>query len=325
MKIPNLKEHFTKHPACEYIGHKKRVYSLDWNFSGNRLASGSADGSIRLWNLEGSLFEKSSELKGNTDSIYCLKWLTDHILITTSSDKYIRWYDIRLSNKPIHSEKLKIGCRYIAVKTNKISTQSNSIYAVSNKDEDMISIYDYSAQSTHSTQAIQPFKQIQFKTKVNEFAFDYIDELLIVTSAFTGSMYLYSSDSFELIHSVELQSPPFHCISFARNNKVFATGGGDSLVSLWDEEIIAYKVIKKTDYSVKQVQFDSSSLYLCVTYDEGSMDVFDVETGENVYSIGVKTLFNCVSWHPKCCLLAYCLDEKSKSNEEGGVMLIGLK
>ena len=36
------------------VGHARRVTSLAWNATGSVLASGSADGTIRLWSMEPS-------------------------------------------------------------------------------------------------------------------------------------------------------------------------------------------------------------------------------------------------------------------------------
>lgn len=44
----SLKEQFSKGTNKELLGHKKRVYTLDWNLTGDKLASGSVDCSIRV-------------------------------------------------------------------------------------------------------------------------------------------------------------------------------------------------------------------------------------------------------------------------------------
>jgi WD40 repeat protein len=44
-----LKDKFSKSlTSRELIGHKKRVYTVDWNCKGNKLASGSVDNTIRV-------------------------------------------------------------------------------------------------------------------------------------------------------------------------------------------------------------------------------------------------------------------------------------
>jgi WD40 repeat protein len=55
----NFKEIFsTKSTNKELTGHKKRVFYLDWNMSGNKLASGSTDCSIRVNIFLNSNFKK---------------------------------------------------------------------------------------------------------------------------------------------------------------------------------------------------------------------------------------------------------------------------
>jgi WD40 repeat protein len=45
----SLKEKFqTKSVTKELTGHKKRVYTLDWNVNGSKLASGSVDYTIKV-------------------------------------------------------------------------------------------------------------------------------------------------------------------------------------------------------------------------------------------------------------------------------------
>ncbi len=44
----NFKDTFPNMSDKEYVGHKKRIYSLNWNCNGTRLGSGSADNTIRV-------------------------------------------------------------------------------------------------------------------------------------------------------------------------------------------------------------------------------------------------------------------------------------
>lgn len=48
-KIHNARERLQlKSVTKELTGHKKRVYTLDWNINGSKLASGSVDCSIKV-------------------------------------------------------------------------------------------------------------------------------------------------------------------------------------------------------------------------------------------------------------------------------------
>ena len=44
----NFKDTFPGISDKEYVGHKKRIYSLNWNCTGTKLGSGSADNTIRV-------------------------------------------------------------------------------------------------------------------------------------------------------------------------------------------------------------------------------------------------------------------------------------
>ncbi len=60
---------FSKFNQKNYSGHKKKVFDVNWNCSGTKLASASADSTIRVWNLEHSGLEKGIELKGHSDQV----------------------------------------------------------------------------------------------------------------------------------------------------------------------------------------------------------------------------------------------------------------
>lgn len=51
--LSELKSYFTTHNAVrEYIAHSSKVHSVGWSCDGRRLASGSFDKSVAIFNLE---------------------------------------------------------------------------------------------------------------------------------------------------------------------------------------------------------------------------------------------------------------------------------
>src|SRR5271169_5757884 len=78
-------------------GHKDCVRTVDWNITGTRLASGSTDKTIRIWNPEKPDARLSIQLKGHTQSVDQLSWNPtnpDH-LASASPDKTVRLWDYR--------------------------------------------------------------------------------------------------------------------------------------------------------------------------------------------------------------------------------------
>jgi THO complex subunit 3 len=78
-------------------GHKDYVRTVGWNITGTRLASGSADKTIRIWNPDKPEVRYSIPLRDHTSSIDNLCWdptNADH-LVSASSDKTVRFWDYR--------------------------------------------------------------------------------------------------------------------------------------------------------------------------------------------------------------------------------------
>ena len=43
---------FARHAVRDLVAHRRKVYCLDWNCSGKKLATGSNDQSVRVWNID---------------------------------------------------------------------------------------------------------------------------------------------------------------------------------------------------------------------------------------------------------------------------------
>eukprot|EP00873_Tetraselmis_striata_P017164 jgi/Tetstr1/437428/TSEL_026109.t1 len=75
-------------------GHRARAFNVVWNpILKNVLLSGSDDGSVRVWHLDGN--SEGMELKGHTSNVRGLLWHSEmpHVAITGSWDSTIRLWD----------------------------------------------------------------------------------------------------------------------------------------------------------------------------------------------------------------------------------------
>jgi len=78
-------------------GHKDSVRTVAWNITGTRLASGSTDKTIRVWNPEKPEVRYSIQLKGHNQVVEQLCWNPTNIdhLVSASLDKTVRFWDYR--------------------------------------------------------------------------------------------------------------------------------------------------------------------------------------------------------------------------------------
>jgi WD40 repeat protein len=92
------------------LGHKAGVACLAFEKSGKRLASGSGDKTIILWDLEKGKPERT--LSGHTGSVRCLAFAADGKLASGSEDASIRIWDTRTGKEagtPIKSHSTSVN------------------------------------------------------------------------------------------------------------------------------------------------------------------------------------------------------------------------
>jgi WD40 repeat protein len=234
-------------------------------------------------------------------------------LLSCSSDKTVKLWDTRL-NKNIKSEKTKGGCKNITWNAD------SSLFAFSNKDDDIINFYD--------VRKFQIIKQIEFKNKITEFEFDKSNSLLFVGST-NGCLYIHNAATLDEspIAVVEAHYPPVTTLNISKNNDIFLTGAADALICLWDtNEMLSYKVIKKGEIPLRKAMFSFDSRLIASIYEGNNLDVFDTNSGCSVYTVFSDVQQYSIAWNPLNYMLAFCGDDKNRNNvDEGNIHLLSIQ
>ena len=100
--------------------------------------------------------------------------------------------------------------------------------------------------------------------------------------------------------------------------KYLATGGSDSIISLWDTtDWLCQRTMTSMSGPVRSLSFTWDGMYLVGGSDEGTgVEVYYAETGEHVHTF--KTASSCpvVAWHPTRYFLAF--------TDAGTLRIVGL-
>ncbi|XP_063707357.1 THO complex subunit 3 [Culicoides brevitarsis] len=299
--VVELQEYFKTHNKIrEQKAHSSKVHSVGWNCDGRRLASGSFDKTVTIFNLEKDRLNKESTYRGHAGSVDQLCWHATQpdLLSTASGDRTVRIWDIRAEKCshtiPTKGENINITW----------SPDGNCI-AVGNK-EDLVTFID--------TRTCKIRAEEQFNFEVNEIAWNNTSDLFFLTNG-QGAIHILSYPNLELQHVLRAHPGTCICIEFDPTGKYFATGSADALVSLWDaEELACLRVFSRLDWPVRTISFSHDGKLLASASEDLIIDIGHTETGEKIADIPVDAATFTVAWHPKQYLLAFACDDKDGSD-----------
>jgi len=315
-EIQHVKKKFKKSQTRSLLGHKKRVRCLGWNSSGDSLASGAIDGTLRLWpNADRTKHPKDSlEMKGHSSCInaLCSNLVNPDRLATTSSDKTVRLWDLRTAKStstiPLPGEGLNI------VWSPDGNTIACGVQGTANMTTTDNGQKAKSALIHIDTRKNNITKKLVFFYLVNKMAWNPAGtHFFLITGS--GEIEIRTWPEFKLLRTIRAHTDAIRTIDMNPNGKNFAVGSADSLASLWDVgELVCLRTFGQLNSMVHTISISYDGQYLAAGSKEDTfIDISHLETGENVFSVKTEVAINELAWNPKQLLLAY--DHNMKENE----------
>eukprot|EP00873_Tetraselmis_striata_P045282 jgi/Tetstr1/465546/TSEL_010215.t1 len=296
---------FANYKTKEFHGHREKVYTVAWNCTGKRLASGSLDKTARIWTVDvqsqGKLAKADIELKGHQQSVDNLCWDPTHAdrLATASCDKTVRIWDTRASKcmETINGTGANLNVTW--------SPDGNTV-AFGNR-EDVISFLDI--------RKMKVLKSHNYSYEVNEICWNKSSDLFLLTTG-NGTIEMLQYPSMESVHSLKAHTSNCFCIGFDPAEKYLASGGADALVSLWDvEDLVCIQTFIRMDTPVRTLDFSHDSTHLAFAAEDSIIEIVDVTTGSSVHQISCNSSPDNVAWSPKHKVLAFAGEERdARSN-----------
>ncbi|KAL4787253.1 WD40-repeat-containing domain protein [Aspergillus varians] len=309
-------------PAAKGPG-SHTIRSIAWNPTGQLIATGSADRTLRIWNPERSQPRYSTELRGHTAGIEKVLFnpARDSELASCSSDGTVRIWDVR--SKACVS-RLEVGAEAFTLSW---SADGNVLIA-GRKDDTLVPISVESPSSpnilggasksaTYKTLDSHPQPiQTNATTFSNHISTPDSPDLQLFATTGEGTVKIISYPSFETLHTLHAHTSACLSIAVAPTGRYLAIGGSDALISLWDttEWICRRTVSSSNGGAVRGVSFSFDGRFVCGACDEvgcggNGIEIFHAETGESVHTVGMgggsNTGISAVAWHPSRYWLAY--------------------
>ncbi|CAK96171.1 uncharacterized protein An01g07460 [Aspergillus niger] len=300
---------------------KSRIRTIAWNPTGQLIATGSADRTLRIWNPERSQVKYSTELRGHTAGIEKVVFnpVRDSELASCSTDGTVRVWDVR--SKTCVS-RLDVGGEAFT-----LSWSADGRVMIVGRKKPTFTPSTYTALEPHP----QPI-QTNATTFSHHMSTPSSPDLHLFATTGEGTVKIISYPSFANLHTLHAHTSACLSISLAPTGRYLAVGGSDALISLWDttDWICKRTVSSNNGGAVRGVSWSFDGRFICGACDEvgcggNGLEIFHAETGESVHTVPTGGNANsgipAVAWHPSRYWLAY--STTADGSGPGGLRIVG--
>ncbi|KAL4220630.1 Transducin (beta)-like 1 X-linked receptor 1 [Mactra antiquata] len=292
------------------VPSNKDVTSLDWNFDGTYLATGSYDGYARLWSTEGRLLNTLGQHKG---PIFALKWNKQgNYILSAGVDKTTIIWDAS-------SGRCTQQFSFHSAPALDVDWQTNTSFASCSTDQCI---------QVNKLGCDRPIKTFQGHTnEVNAIKWDPQGNLLASCSD-DMTLKIWSMKQDTCVHDLQAHSKEIYTIKWSPTGPgtdnpnaslILASASFDSTVRLWEvERGTCIHTLTKHQEPVYSVAFSPDGKYLASGSFDKCVHIWNVNSGALVHSYrGTGGIFE-VCWNHRG-------DKVGASASDGSVFVLDLR
>jgi WD40 repeat protein len=286
-------------------GHSESIWSVAISPDGQMLASGSADQTIKLWNLETGKLLYS--LEGHSSLVVSVAFSPDGKILASSSTLAVGDGNIKLWDVETGRLQRVLGKGLLSLNVSCVTFSPDGQTLASGNMDATIKLWQLNSGKLHSTLTGHGWH-------VKSVAFSR-DGKILVSGGLDGAIKIWNWRTGELLHTLNRPSPSdligslvswfdssvgaIWSVAISPDGQMIASGGSDQPIMLWNAG--TGKLVRTlTEHSgrVGSVTFSPYGKILASGGDDNTLRIWNYQTGELLQTLEHLGPVHCVAFSP---------------------------
>ena len=281
---------FSPYQITTLEGHRSRSRSVSFSPDGTTLASGSADGTVKLWDV--ATGTNIATLQGHTDWVSSVSFSPDGTTLASGSDDgTVKLWDVTTGTNIATLQ----GHTW-AVSSAAFSPDGTIL--ASGSWDDTVKLWDVETHENIAT--LEGHTNTVYSVSFSP------DGTTIASASFDDTVKLWDVATRTNIATLEGHTHDVNSVAFSPDGTTLASGSDDGTVKLWDVTTRTnIATLEGHTHDVNSVAFSPDGTTLASGSDDGTVKLWDVTTGTNIATLkGHTDWVRSVSFSPDGTTLA---------------------
>ncbi len=280
-----------------YSGHSGKVNAVAWSPDGKRIASGSDDKTVQVW--DAFTGHKLVSYDGHSDRVYALGWSPDGIYIaSTSNDKTVQVWDATTGMT-------LVTCRGHSNWVNSVTWSPNGMFIASASNDKTVRVWN-------ATTGVLLFTYRGHSFWVNAAIWSP-DSRRIASASSDKTVQIWDADTGRHSSTYRDHYSPVNTVAWSPAGGRIASGEDDGTVKVWDTST-GRKIFTHQGHSsaVNRVAWSPNAKRIASGGNDKIVQVWDAASGKTIFTYNrhagpVKS----VAWSPDGKYIASASEDKT--------------